>query len=130
MGGHIDLMFSTPILLVPQIKAGHLRALAIAGPRRLPALPDVPTMSEQGVPDSELLAWAGICAPAGTSHAIVIQLNREALAVMTSPQVKAEVEEQGYEVAANSSEQFLAFIGTDIRVQAALVKELGIPPEQ
>jgi tripartite-type tricarboxylate transporter receptor subunit TctC len=130
LGGHIDLMFSTPILLVPQIKAGHVRALAIAGPRRLPALPDVPTTGEQGLPDTELLAWAGICAPAGTALTIVAKLNREAIAAMTSPKVKAEVEEQGYEVSANTSEQFFAFIRTDIHVHAALVKELGIPPEQ
>jgi tripartite-type tricarboxylate transporter receptor subunit TctC len=130
MGGHIDLMFSTPILLVPHIKAGHVRALAIAGPRRLPALPDVPTTSEEGVPDTELLAWAGICAPARTPLTIVAKLNREALAAMTSRQVRAEVEEQGYEVSANTPEQFFDFISTDIRVHAALVKELAIPLER
>jgi tripartite-type tricarboxylate transporter receptor subunit TctC len=130
LGGHIDLMFSTPILLVPQVKAGRIRALAVAGPRRLPALPDVPTMSEQGVHNSELLAWAGICAPAGTAPSIVRKINREALAGMMSPEVKGEVEGQGYEISANTSEEFFAFIKTDMSRTATLVRELGIPPEQ
>jgi tripartite-type tricarboxylate transporter receptor subunit TctC len=130
IGGHIDLMFSTPILLVPQVKSGRVRALSVAGPRRLAALPDVPTMREQGVHNSELPAWAGICAPAGTPPTIVRKLNREALAAMMSPEVKAEVEGQGYEVSANTPEEFAAFIKADMSRIAALVKELGIPPEQ
>jgi len=130
LGGHIDMMFSTPILLVPQIKAGRLRALAIAGPRRLPALPDVPTMSEHGVRNSELLAWAGICGPAATPPSVVKKINREALSAMLSPEVRADVEHQGYEVSANTAEEFRAFIKADMTRIAALVKELGIPLEQ
>ena len=130
IGGHIDLIFSTPILLVPQVKAGRVRAISVAGPRRLAALPDVPTMREQGIHNSELLAWAGICAPAGTPPTIVGTLNREALAAMMSPEVKAEVEGQGYEVSANTSEEFSAFIKADISRIATLVKQLDIPPEQ
>jgi tripartite-type tricarboxylate transporter receptor subunit TctC len=87
-------------------------------------------MSEQGVHNSELLAWAGICAPAGTPLTIVRRINREALAAMMSPEVRAEVEGQGYEISANTPEEFLAFIKTDVSRTATLVKELGIPPEQ
>jgi tripartite-type tricarboxylate transporter receptor subunit TctC len=130
IGGHIDVMFSTPLLLVPQIKAGRVRALAVAGPRRLPALPDVPTMSELGVPNCELPAWAGICAPANTTATVVDRLNREAIAAMTSPEVKIEVEAQSYEVAPNTATDFLAFIKVDTTRTVALVKELNIPPEQ
>ena len=130
LGGHIDLMLSTAILLVPQVKAGRLRALSVAGPRRLAALPDVPTMREQGVLNAELPAWAGICAPAGVPPTIVRKLNREALAAMMSPEVKAEVEGQGYEVSANTPEEFSAFIKADSSSIATLVKELGIPLEQ
>ena len=130
VGGHIDLMFSTPMLLVPQAKAGRIRALAIAGPRRLAGLPDAPTLAEQGVPGSELPAWAGLCAPAGTPPTVVGKINREALAAMTSPEVKADVESQGYEVSANTPEEFLAFLKMDMSRTAGLVKDLAIPPEQ
>jgi tripartite-type tricarboxylate transporter receptor subunit TctC len=130
MGGHIDLMFSTPLLLVPQIKAGRVRALGIAGPRRLPALPDVPTLREVGIHNCELPAWAGICAPADIPASVADRLNREALAGMMSPKVKAEVEDQGYEVSSNTTGEFLDFIKVDIDRTAALVRELNIPPEQ
>jgi tripartite-type tricarboxylate transporter receptor subunit TctC len=130
LGGHIDVIFSTPLLLVPQAKAGRIRALGVAGPRRLPALPDVPTLSEQNVPSSELPAWAGICAPAGTPAIIVRRINREALSAMMLPEVRAEVEGQGYEISANTPEEFLAFIKTDVSRTVTLVRELGMPPEQ
>jgi tripartite-type tricarboxylate transporter receptor subunit TctC len=130
LGGHIDLMFSTPILLLPHIKAGRIRALSVAGSHRLSALPDVPTLEEGGLHNAELLAWAGICAPAGTPATIVGKINREALAAMMSPDVKAEVEAQGYQVSTNTADEFAAFIKADILRVAKLVKELGIPPEQ
>jgi tripartite-type tricarboxylate transporter receptor subunit TctC len=130
LGGHIDLMFSFPILLLPQAQAGRVRILAVAGPHRMPALPAVPTVAEQGLNNSELRAWAGICAPTGTPSTVVIKINREVLAAMMTPAVKAEVESQGYEVTANTSQEFLAFIKTDISHTASLVKDLAIPPEQ
>jgi tripartite-type tricarboxylate transporter receptor subunit TctC len=130
LGDHIDLLFTAPILLVPQVKSGRIRVLAVAGAHRLRAWPDTPTMSEQGIPNSELPAWAGICAPAGTPANIVSKINQEALAAMMSPEVKAEVEGQGYEISANTPEEFAAFIRTDVSRIAALVRELGIPPEQ
>jgi len=130
VGGHIDLMFSTPMLLVPQAKAGRIRALAVAGPHRLTGLPDAPTLVEQGVSGSELPAWAGLCAPTGTPPTVVKKVNREALAVMLSPAVKADMESQGYEVSANTPEEFLAFLKMDMARTAGLVKDLAIPPEQ
>jgi tripartite-type tricarboxylate transporter receptor subunit TctC len=130
IGGHIDVLFSTPLSLLPQIKAGRIRALAIAGARWLPALPDVATTREQGLHDSELPAWAGICAPSGVASTIVERLNREALAAMTVGAVKAGTERQGYEVIVNTPAEFSAFIQSDAARVAALVKELGIPMEQ
>jgi tripartite-type tricarboxylate transporter receptor subunit TctC len=130
IGGHIDLMFSFPILLLPQAKSGHIRILGVAGPHRMPAMPEVPTVGEQGVHNSELRAWAGICAPSGTPAGVVNKINREVLAAILAPTVKAEVENQGYEVSANTPEEFLAFIRTDISRTAALVRDLGISAEQ
>lgn len=126
LGGHIDLVFFTPIQLVPHAKAGRLRALAVAGAHRLRGLPDIPTIDEQGVPSSEFPAWAGLCAPAGTPSSVIGKLNREALTVMLSPEVKVEMESQGYDVPFNSATEFAAFLRADIARTAALVKDLGI----
>jgi tripartite-type tricarboxylate transporter receptor subunit TctC len=93
-------------------------------------MPDVPTTGEQGVHNSELRAWAGICAPSGTPAGVVNKINREVLAAILAPTVKAEVENQGYEVSANTPEEFLAFIRTDISRTAAPVRDLGISAEQ
>lgn len=129
MGGHIDLLFSTPPDALPHIKAGRLRALAITSAHRLAALPDVPTMAESGVREGELLGWGGLCAPSGTPQAVIEKLNAEALAAYLSPSVKAELEQQGYEVAPNTPEEFAQFIKADITRTVALVKRFGIRPE-
>jgi tripartite-type tricarboxylate transporter receptor subunit TctC len=86
IGGHIDMVFTSSPDALPQIKAGRLRALAITGPRRLAALPEVPTMAENGVTESELLGWGGLCAPRGTPQAVIGKLNAEAVAAYPSPE--------------------------------------------
>ena len=129
IGGHIDMVFTSSPDALPQIKAGQLRALAITGPRRLAALPEVPTMAENGVTESELLGWGGLCAPSGTPQAVIGKLNAEAVAAYLAPNVKANLELQGYELAANTPEEFAQFIKLDIARTVALVKRFGIRPE-
>jgi tripartite-type tricarboxylate transporter receptor subunit TctC len=129
IGGHIDMVFTSSPDALPQIKAGRLRALAITGPRRLAALPEVPTMAENGVTESELLGWGGLCAPSGTPQAVIGKLNAEAVAAYLAPNVKANLELQGYELAANTPEEFAQFIKLDIARTVALVKQFRIRPE-
>ena len=130
IGDHIDIGFPTPGESLPLIMAGRLRAFAITGPRRLPALPQVPTIGEAGFPGSELLGWGGLCAPAGTPGSVIKKLNEQTLAVYLSPAVKGEIERQGYEIASNTPQEFGAFIKQEIGRVTKFVKELGIRAEE
>jgi tripartite-type tricarboxylate transporter receptor subunit TctC len=126
IGDHIDIGFPSPGESMPLIEAGRVHALAITGPRRLAALPQVPTMAEAGFPRSELLGWGGLCAPAGTPPAVIKRLNEETLAAYLSPSIKRKLERQGYEIANNSPGDFDAFIKEQIARIAKIVDELGI----
>ena len=130
IGGHIEMLFSSPILLFPQASAGRLRLLAVAGPRRLPAVPDVPTLQEAGVPGSELIVWAGLCAPAGTPQVAINRLNREVLSAFSAPDLKHQLERDGYEVVPNSPAEFGIFLSEELVRFQKLAKELGIRLEQ
>lgn len=129
IGGHVDMVFMTTLEGLPQIRAGRLRALAVTGVRRVTALPQTPTMAESGVIEGELLAWFGLCAPRGVPSAVIKKLNAEAMAAYLSPNVKADLERQGYELVANTPEEFAQFIRADRARIAALVKQFGIRPE-
>jgi len=129
LGGHIDMVLTSSTDALPHIKAGQLRALAITGPRRLAVLPEVPTMVESGVAESELLGWGGLCAPSGTPRAVIVKLNDEAVAAFLAPNVKASLELQGVQVAPNTPEEFAQFIKLDIVRIVTLVKRYGIRPE-
>ena len=130
-GAHIDLGFPTPGESLGLINAGKVRALAVTGPRRLAALPDVPTIGEAGFPQGQLLGWGGLCAPAGTPDSIVTTLNeQQTLAALMSASVKSDFERRGYEIVANSPEEFAGFIKTEIRRISGIVNQLGIRPEQ
>jgi hypothetical protein len=113
-GGHIDLGFPTPGESLSLINAGRVRALAITGPRRLAALPNVPTMGEAGFPQTQLLGWGGLCAPAGTPAPVIKILNEQTLTIMMSASVKADFERRGYEIAPNSAQEFAGFIKAEI----------------
>jgi tripartite-type tricarboxylate transporter receptor subunit TctC len=125
-GAHIDVGFPTPGESLPMIAAGRLRALAVTGPRRLAALPNVATIAEAGFPEGELLGWGGTCAPAGTPPEVIKKLNEQTLAALFSPQLKSDFERRGYELRRTSPEDFRAFITSEIARIGKLVQQLGI----
>lgn len=129
IGGHVDMVYTTPVDALPYVRAGQLRAVAITGPRRIVVLPDVPTMAESGVQDAEVLGWAGLCAPKGTPPAVIRKLNGEALSAYLAPSVKSNLEMQGLEITANTPEEFADFIKADIARTVTLVNKLGIRAE-
>ncbi len=114
--------------LLPQIKAGKVRALGVSSGTRAASMPDVPTIAEAGVPNFEFTSWFGVFAPAGTAREIVSRLSRELARIMTLPEVRAPLPAMGNEPVGSTPEQFTAKFKSDISQYAAVIKAAGVPP--
>lgn len=125
VGGQTELMFATPIEVMPQVQAGRLKVLATTAPRRLSALPDVPTVQEAGYPGFEVYAWFGVMAPAGTPKAIVDRLAGEFANVVELADVREKLAAQSAQVALKPAEEFAAFIASEKSKWEAVVKASG-----
>lgn len=110
MGGHIDFAFSDPLLTLPQVRAGKVRALAVSGNTRLASAPEIPTVAEAGVPGYSVSGWLGIVAPAGTPPDRVAKLNAAFNQALAVPEVHAKLVEQGSAVIPGTPEDFGALI--------------------
>lgn len=129
IGGQVTLMFASSTIVAPQIKAGKLKAIAVTGLKRLPQFPQLPTISEAGLPGFEATTWTGLMAPAGTPAPVIAKLHREVVAVLTSPEVRAKMEGQGFEVVAGTPEEMQAQIREDIDKWGGLFRSLGTKVE-
>ena len=129
VGGHTPIGFSSPAASIPQIKEGNVRALAITRKTRSPILPDVPTMIEAGYPEIEGDSWVGILVPAGTPKDIISLLNREVVKIIAAPDMKARLEELGYDPVASTPEEFAARIKVEIETWAKVIREAHLKPE-
>ncbi|MBI1965275.1 MAG: tripartite tricarboxylate transporter substrate binding protein [Betaproteobacteria bacterium] len=129
LGGHVHVMFSGFSSTMPHIKAGRLRALAVTGARRSPALPEAPTIAEQGFPKFEATAWYGVLAPAGTPRPIVTRLHDEIVKALRLPDVKERLGNVGFELVGSTPEQFGAYIKSETAKWAKVVKASGAKPE-
>jgi tripartite-type tricarboxylate transporter receptor subunit TctC len=129
LGGEVSLMFANVADIGSQIKAGKVRPLAVTTAKRAASLPDVPTMSEAGLPGFEIVSWFGLLAPAGTPAPIVARLNAETVKVLERPDVKAALANQGLEVAPGTPEQFAAHIKSEIAKFTKIGKAAGIKAE-
>ena len=125
VGGQTDLMFATPIEVAPQVQAGRLKVIATTAPKRLPALPEVPTIQESGYPGFEVFAWFGVLAPAGTPRAIVDRLAGEFAKVVEMPDVKEKLAGQSATVLLKPGEEFSAFIAAEKTKWGGVVKVSG-----
>lgn len=129
LAGHVNAGFSVLSTLGPHIRSGRLRALAVAGPRRLAALEEVPTMAEAGLPGMEATVWNGIFSPAGTPRT-VIQLLQENLArALNAPDVRGQIIASGAELGGRSPEEFAAFVRAEILKWGKVIAETGIKLE-
>ena len=129
VGGQVQVMVSGMSAVMPHIKAGRLRPLAVTGARRSPAVPEVPTIAESGFPKFEATAWYGVLAPAGTAPAIVTRLNTEILRALKLPDVKERLEYVGFEIVGSTPAAFGAYIKSEIIKWAPVVKAAGVKPE-
>ncbi len=129
LGGHNKIMFSSVVNIVPQVKSGRLRALGTGGAQRAPALPDVPTISEAGVPGYEANQWWGLLAPAGTPPAIVARLHKALEEVQDVPEVQQQFEKEGTSIKKMSPGDFGKFIESEMVKWGRVVKASGIKAE-
>jgi tripartite-type tricarboxylate transporter receptor subunit TctC len=126
LAGRVDMFFDALITSGVQVKAGKLRALALASPARSPLYPDVPTMAEVGYPGFELLAWFGIFAPGGTPQPVVRKLNEEFVKAMKNPEVSKRLSDQGLDIFTSTPEEFTVLIAADTLKYGKVVREANI----
>ena len=130
IGQQVQMAFLYLPVLLPQIKAGALRGIAIGSPQRAPTAMEVPTTAEAGMPDLRVENWYGMVAPAGMPPAIVAALNRIATEAMRDPAVKEKLASQGAELIGDTPEHFRAFIGAEIAKWAKVIKDAGVATEK
>lgn len=126
MSGEVSLIFGSIAQSARLVEAGRLRAIAVSGTRRSPALPGVPTVAESGLPTFEAGSWYGLLAPAATPRAVVERLNREVLRVLKLPDIRDRLMADAFEVPLDTPGEFAAHIRADVPKWAKVVKEAGI----
>ncbi|HKB82555.1 MAG TPA: tripartite tricarboxylate transporter substrate binding protein [Burkholderiales bacterium] len=125
IGGQVQLMFDNIPSSLPHVRAGKLRALAVTGPRRSPVLPDLPTLSEAGLPGFSITSWFALLAPARTPAKILLRLNKEAEKAIGSKELRRKWMAQGIEPAGGTSEQLAAFMRTEAPKWEKIVRRSG-----
>jgi tripartite-type tricarboxylate transporter receptor subunit TctC len=129
LSGQIQLMFSSTIAMLPQVRAGRLRPLAMTSAKRSAAMPDVPTVAESGVPGYETASWYGVLAPAGTVKTIIDRLNREIVKAVELPDVRERLMSEGAEPVGGSPAEFTAHIKRELARWALVIKQAKIKPD-
>ncbi|GAA5234506.1 tripartite tricarboxylate transporter substrate binding protein [Verticiella sediminum] len=129
LGGQIDAAFVDALSATQYIESGRLRAIAVSTPERVPALPDVPTIAEQGVPGYDTRIWIGFYAPAGTPAPIVERLNALARKAMHEPQFQQTLSSQGTQPGDMDVPAFTQFVDEEFVKWARIVQEAGIEPQ-
>jgi tripartite-type tricarboxylate transporter receptor subunit TctC len=125
LAGNIDTMFAIIPAVLPQVRAGRMKALAVTGLRRSPLAPEVPSVAELGYPQLESLAWIGLLAPAGTPPAVVGRLSEETVKSMRTAEVRDSLGKQGFDVVASSPSEFAGWIRTEQAKWSKIIKASG-----
>ena len=126
MSGQVPLMFSSAVAMLPHVKNGKLRAIAMTGAKRSQALADVPTVAEAGVPGYESGSWYGIVAPASTPRPIIDRLNKEIVAAVKSGDIQERLLKEAVIPSGNSPEEFAAHIKAEFERMARVIREAKI----
>lgn len=125
IAGQVSVMFETGPGVLPHVKSGKLRALAVGSARRSIAMPELPTVAEQGLPEFDAMAWVGFVAPAGVPRAIVDKLNAETVAILALPDVRERFLALGAEPAPGTPDEFAAYLRAEIAKWGRAVKDSG-----
>jgi tripartite-type tricarboxylate transporter receptor subunit TctC len=125
IAGRIHLTFDNMASMLPHVKAGRIRALGVTSLKRSPAIPELPTISEAGVPGYEVTTWSGVVVPAGVPKAIVAKLNVEVNKALVSQSAKDRLGGSGYDLVGGTSEQFAALVKKEMAKWADVVKRTG-----
>ena len=126
VGGHVSVGFYTVSAIGEHVKNGRLKALAVTAPHRSPAVPDLPTVAESGLPGYEASTWIGVLAPSGTPREIVGRLHAEIMKILAMPDVRQRFASQGFDIIANTPEQFAAQIKADLAKWARVIRASGL----
>jgi tripartite-type tricarboxylate transporter receptor subunit TctC len=126
VGGHVQLMASNTINSRPHVRAGRLRALAMTTAKRTALHPDVPTVSESGLPGYQADAWYGVLGPAKMPSTIVVRLNRDIVGILKSDDMRSKLETQGAEAMPTTPEAFAQLMKNDIAKWSAVVSKLNL----
>ena len=129
IGGQIQGLYTTTVTAEAAIRSGRAKVLGIAGPRRSPIVPDVPTLAEQGIHGADNLLWMGLVTTARVPRAVVANLNREMNRLLQTTEVKQRFEQLGLDAEGGTPEQFAAFIQGQAKVLEALIKKGTLQPE-
>jgi tripartite-type tricarboxylate transporter receptor subunit TctC len=129
IGGQVNVMFDNVSNVLPHVKSGKLKALAVTTSARSPLTPELPTVTEAGVPGYEVGVWFGIAAPGGTPRPIVDKLNAEIVKILHMPDVKEKFSAQGVDAIGSTVEQFQSHLQAQRTMWAKVVKDAGVTPE-
>ena len=128
IAGNIQVLFSTLTPALPHIKSGRIKALAVTSLRRSELVPEFPTVAESGLKGFEVTGWYGVLAPAHTPRAVINRIHAETLKALQSPDVKQNLQMQGFEISTGSPQEFAAFIKAERAKWANVVRFSGAKP--
>jgi len=129
LGGYVQMLLTSAATVMPHIKSGKLRAIALASQKRSVGAPEIPTMIESGLPGYVVSGGFGLLAPAGTPREIIKKLNAEAVKVVAMPEVRKRLASEGADPVGSTPEEFDAYIRSDIEKWIKVVKKAGIEPK-
>jgi len=129
VAGDVQLAFGNMFALMPHVKSARVRPMAVTGAARSPVLSEVPTVAESGLPGFEATGVHGLLAPAGTPRRIIDKLNGECVAILRSPEVRAQLASEGAEAIGNTPEQYAAHLANEVQKWGKLIRERGIRAE-
>ena len=129
LAGRISMVFGNITAVLPLVREGKLRALAVTSPRRWASVPDLPTMIEVGYKDFDSTAWFGLMAPAGTPQPIIDKIHQEAMRILARPDIRKRFEEIGMEAIGNTPAEFAAVIAAETPQWAKVIRDAGVKAE-